>query len=962
MPLEVNALTFIRIALVCLLLAACEYRTRNFNGADDGDSAGPRAPVAVIRSATADGRLVLPESGNATLDGSGSSDPDGDALTYAWVFDASCGVPSTGEVLSQPALTVDAASLSSGCGVTLTVTDTTGLSGSVTVTVEHRSIGGYVARISGCRETYDDTLTEAQGTPERPFCAFGPVIDALERNAIADVFVAADVYEQSATLVLPPASYHGGYDPQTWTQDFARRARVRGNLGGAADPVLRLSSGGATSLQAISVQRDTPCTASACSSVEITGTDVAVDRFSVLAPFDTSSGPSPGRDVGISVGLSSAGGASLTGSALDVTVGGAESSVGILATGPVTVRVEGATLTMPGSGSFVVGVWTLSGAVLDLTDATIVLNGAPGAGFGVLAGRSDVLGVDGCAGTNVVCDASGTVRLDGGSIVVAASTSAAGVAAAGASTVELLGTQITASAWRATGVHTLGVGVVLHDDVQSIARFVDSTQAERASVIAYRDGTVNRDGASVLGAGIVTVNGGYYSAQTPNPTMAVLASAVGMELDGTQGGRITGSAHIEVEGTDAGSVQADVVYAVATRETRQIELNANRFEISKTIIALKDIAAFADGDASTIGRGSRNLSLIGNLYDALLVGAVDGTHRSCVALTTSNGTVMSGANVLDCASEMFSVQTDTTFSVGLWTQNTVGTVVTGASVSMTRLAGVPPVNHATMWLIGILDGVIPDKTGIEPSNGLVIDRSSVYIPALDTAKALGVYLRGFKASYTKPVLTNGHIDVTAIDQAIGVAVERRGAVIAHNTITYGQCLTSGCPGTGVGLQLLTTNNHGVVVRANNFTVGGRANPALSPAILDSGGTSAVGLNTLVFNVWGGFSGGSGQSHELYRAQTTAPVPPAKPAVGDMTRTEGSLATSLTARDNVPGATLFCTTRPGYLAIQSPGRNVSTESLTADAEVGARLELDFDGVARQSSPYDIGADERTCSNL
>ncbi len=96
----------------------------------------PHAPTAV-----AGGNLTVNESSSVTLNGSASSDPDGDALTYAWTQVSGPAVTLSGAGTALPSFS---APLVTSAGATLkfklTVSDPFGATSSATVTVSVRNV------------------------------------------------------------------------------------------------------------------------------------------------------------------------------------------------------------------------------------------------------------------------------------------------------------------------------------------------------------------------------------------------------------------------------------------------------------------------------------------------------------------------------------------------------------------------------------------------------------------------------------------------------------------------------------------------------------------------------------------------------------------------------------------------------------------------------------------------------
>jgi len=106
-----------------------------FGGTDADDvtvSVVDRAPIA-----DAGGPYACPTGGYITLDGTGSTDPDGDALTYAWTVHLTPPV-----TLSGPTPTLTCPSTAGTVKVTLVVTDSGGLSSTDDATLSVQPRGG----------------------------------------------------------------------------------------------------------------------------------------------------------------------------------------------------------------------------------------------------------------------------------------------------------------------------------------------------------------------------------------------------------------------------------------------------------------------------------------------------------------------------------------------------------------------------------------------------------------------------------------------------------------------------------------------------------------------------------------------------------------------------------------------------------------------------------------------------
>jgi MYXO-CTERM domain-containing protein len=119
------------------------------------------APVANAGPAQAvDERTV------ATLDGSASSDPDGDAITYAWTQSSGPAVTLSSATAQKPTFTVPEVTVDSAAIFGLVVTDVHGLSSTAsTVTVTFRNVNRAPLADAGPNQTVDErTLATLDGS------------------------------------------------------------------------------------------------------------------------------------------------------------------------------------------------------------------------------------------------------------------------------------------------------------------------------------------------------------------------------------------------------------------------------------------------------------------------------------------------------------------------------------------------------------------------------------------------------------------------------------------------------------------------------------------------------------------------------------------------------------------------------------------------------------------------------
>ncbi len=126
------------LALCVLALAGC-----GGGGSDSGGGTTPPPPTNSMPSANAGVAQSVNELAGVNLDGTGSSDPDGDTITYAWTQTAGTSVTLTGADTATPNFTapdVLASTVSEVLTFQLTVNDGT-LSNSATVDITVNDIG-----------------------------------------------------------------------------------------------------------------------------------------------------------------------------------------------------------------------------------------------------------------------------------------------------------------------------------------------------------------------------------------------------------------------------------------------------------------------------------------------------------------------------------------------------------------------------------------------------------------------------------------------------------------------------------------------------------------------------------------------------------------------------------------------------------------------------------------------------
>ena len=155
-----------------------------------------RAPTATVTPTTA----TVASGGELSLDGSTSSDPDGDSLTYAWTQSGAQGNFSDAAV-AAPTWQAPVAIGNQTATLTLTVRDTLGLTGTATVTVTVQANADPVVTVSA-----DLVAVAGLGTVSLTGTASDPEDDSLgySWSASPDVGDFADSAALNTTWTAPP--------------------------------------------------------------------------------------------------------------------------------------------------------------------------------------------------------------------------------------------------------------------------------------------------------------------------------------------------------------------------------------------------------------------------------------------------------------------------------------------------------------------------------------------------------------------------------------------------------------------------------------------------------------------------------------------------------------------------------------------------------------------------------------
>ncbi len=225
---QIPALTFVFIA-VTFGLAACSGGGSPSSSADANvDSAGSKSTEA---NAIAAANITLDVAYNdslATLDGSGSSDPDGETLSYKWRQTAGVDVTNGTGFLTGVSPQFSVPTEVSTLLFELTVNDGNGDSAAEPVQVnilEHTGPSFYVDGDNGSDVSGD-------GTRSNPYASIAFALASIS-GANYDIYVKtlATPYDESgATLTIPDdTSLYGGYDTN-WVRDVTNnRTQVSGH-------------------------------------------------------------------------------------------------------------------------------------------------------------------------------------------------------------------------------------------------------------------------------------------------------------------------------------------------------------------------------------------------------------------------------------------------------------------------------------------------------------------------------------------------------------------------------------------------------------------------------------------------------------------------------------------------------------------------------------------------------------
>ncbi len=764
-----------------------------------------------------------------------SSDPDEDALTYAWSVGADCAAQVLGAA-NEVELQLADLSPDQACSVTLTVSDGRD-EGSASAELIIRDVGAYVSTAQPCVDGYDATNDAPQGTIENPFCHLADALLAAADYQIALVSIEA-LGEQTVTEPLHigrSVTIRGGYvrSDAGWTVlPVAPRSEL------ALAPAGTLSIAGASAsdtvkLENLTIFRTAACTAD-CALVDAVGTSVTISGVDF--------GTSPRAGVVVSaanadsvyysvraVGISST--ASRQGLVLDsVSIKGAGTglgSVGIAVGEALNATIANTTITEKSRTA--TGVQLLRAGSVSIEDSTIGVESdaatlddakeSTSIAIGVRDGNTSTLGLGGCDTPEArTCGSSAGLAITNSFISAAKARLAISVLALGTRTLSFLSastaarTRLVAVGRQAAGIVTMNTG-----DAPSNTR---GLSASRVDI----DVTASSSPGQPLSYAVGWSDG--YELGQPDVTNAL----VGLGSHGA----VVNDMHI---GVHAGTEGIDETSGVVLRDTRDADITSLSTQVDSASTTLP-----VNGYAVARVAGVRLLrtanvtftggsATIGNVMGSWIVaGLIDGqmtlanddiatgpdaasygsTHvtvnnlalggplsvrkvgsgfpiRTCVGLFGSSEARVSSQNIT-CTLGASENETDPSMAgiITLFTRN-VSVVESNVRLQATAVT-------AAVRLVGLQDG--SRLAGNRGSTGLRVARNIIDLDARSRLSAglrlSGAYTGLDPAARVATVIDDNFIRIAQSEANVGVLVYATPATIAFNNVRVATCTATAC--------------------------------------------------------------------------------------------------------------------------------------------------------------------------